>query len=484
MTVPVRIEFLTVSLLAAVALLFSAAPAAAGPMDTYGFGGRATGMGGAQTADAVGPEALFYNVGALGNSEQRVAFGMIFTVNQADILLHDRPQGYDVPDLGFDSPAVPSGNQRHPRSDTIGVAPYHAVSLGGVTSFGLERLRVGAMVQIPLTGFLDLSTHFADERERIYSNQLHYEFLGKSNRRFSLGFGGAYKVTDWMSVGLGALYVPGAAPGVEVFVEDLANQADVDLNADIPTTDNWGLLAGAVFELPLDLKLGLAYRGETYFEVNGQNTIYLGTENPAAEPIVQEFNWTPSYSPETFSGGVAWSPEGFQLQADLRFIRWSRYRDTQSAEPPFQDVFQGHLGAEVEVTDSTLIRAGVGYIPTPVPPQTGRTNYVDNNRLKTGLGAAHRFKLLGQDVEVEWALQLQSLFKRSVQKRQLDSYPDCGPGVTDLCDEVPDDTTTSETGRRYPEAQGLQTGNPGFPGFTSGGWLGGLVVDLAWRPDA
>jgi hypothetical protein len=52
--------------------------------------------------------------------------------------------------------------------------------------------------------------------------------------------------------------------------------------------------------------------------------------------------------------------------------------------------------------------------------------------------------------------------------------------VRQLCDELADDTKDPSTGLATAAAQGLQTGNPGFPGWTSQGTLLSLGLDLKW----
>lgn len=458
-------------------------PASAGPLDVYGFGGRGTAMGGAQSAGAEGPEAIFYNVGSLAEVDQQVAFGTIISVNQAEILLHDRPGGYEVPDLGNDSPSVPTGKAPRGRSDTTAVPGYRGLVASGVTSFGVEGLRAGFYMSVPISGFIDLETHFADERERLYSNKLHYEFIGKSLGRFDIGLGVAYRLTPWLSVGVGGMFVPSAVPTTDVFVEDLANQSDVDLNTDVETTNNWGLMAGTQVDILSNLRLGLAYRGEVFFRIHGKNRIILGTADPAEQTITQTIDWTPTYSPETFSGGVGWSPGRFDTQAGVEFKRWSNYVGNHSEPTSFNDTLSPRVGVEYQFSPTLDIRAGAGYEPTPIPPQTGRTNYVGNDRITASFGAGHAFDLWGQPVALDWTLQLQNLIAREVDKKPRDSFPNCGDDVSSICDEVPDSTENSETGRPYAEAQGLQTGNPGFPGFSSGGWMAAIVLDLSWRPD-
>jgi len=122
-------------------------------------------------------------------------------------------------------------------------------------------------------------------------------------------------------------------------------------------------------------------------------------------------------------------------------------------------------------------------VPSPVPDQSGRTNYVDNDRGMASVGASYKFDALGQPMQVDWALQLQMLLTRETHKTIRADYPDCAEGVDALCDEVPDDTAHPRTGQPFDEAQGMQTGNPGFPGFTSGGWMGAVVLELSWLPE-
>ncbi|MEY3014039.1 MAG: hypothetical protein RIT45_2774, partial [Pseudomonadota bacterium] len=73
------------------------------------------------------------------------------------------------------------------------------------------------------------------------------------------------------------------------------------------------------------------------------------------------------------------------------------------------------------------------------------------------------------------------LLPRDIDKDQLDTYPACAPGVATLCDEIADDTPNPNTGKPEPAFAGLQTGNPGFPGWQSYGTLLAFGLDLRWR---
>ena len=45
--------------------------------------------------------------------------------------------------------------------------------------------------------------------------------------------------------------------------------------------------------------------------------------------------------------------------------------------------------------------------------------------------------------------------------------------------EIPDDAIDGQLGEPIPGRSGVQTNNPGFPGFGSEGWIVGAGLDLA-----
>ncbi|MFB6264510.1 MAG: OmpP1/FadL family transporter [Bradymonadaceae bacterium] len=466
-----------------VAALAPPVPAVAGPVDVYNLDARSAAMAGAQTARADSPTTLFRNPSALVQTEGGVTAGFLGAVNRGEILLARRPEGFDIPDLGARTPTVPSGQVPRSRRDTTNPPGLAGLMFGVTTSFGIDDFRAGFAIFVPTAGIFDVQTHFADERERLFSNQLNYDIVGGSTHRLDMSFGAAYRVTDWMSVGLGATFLPGARPQSEAFLPDVTDQSDLDLNADIKSTNAWGVLGGLLIEPGSNVDLALSFRDAVSFDIKGRNRVRFGTGGATAGSATQEIDWTISYSPAMVFAGSAVDIGDLTLQLDAKYARWSDYRDDHSNDAGFHDTVSPKLGAEYALGDATDVRAGLSFVPTPVPEQTGRTNYVDNHRIVTGLGAGHAFDVGEQSFEVEWGVQLHLLVPRTHRKRVPSDPPDCGPGVSRLCDEVPDDTTDPETGRRYAAAQGLQTGNPGFPAYSSGGWLGAVNVEVTWLPD-
>lgn len=462
------------------ACVLAAVPAYANPFDVHGPGGRSAAMAGAQTAGADGATAIYDNVAGLSATPAGVQVGVFATVTEAPILLKERPDGYDVPDLGGRSPALPSSETRNPRSDTESPSPLVGVTAGVVTDFGGTKNRGGVLVMFPTSGLLVQRTRFADERERAFSNQLQHEVVGSRLHRPVIELGVARPLTERISVGIGGTYLPATSVTTEAYVADPADQSNADLNAEVRTGNQWGLLVGIDADLPRDLRAGLSFRQGVAFEMEGTNDVQVRGLPADEEETRQQLNWVPVSTPTSVRAGVAYGPGDIELAVDGRYTFWSSYVDTQGEHAGFDNTIQGRLGVEWKYSEDTRIRGGLGFVPTPVPDQTGRTNYVDNSRALVSLGAGHRFSFGEREFDASWHLRFQHLFFRDTDKEQLDDHPPCSPGETALCDEVPDDLEDPQTGEPYPEAQGLQTGNPGFPGFASGGWLGSLGVEVRY----
>lgn len=467
-----------------VALLVGSGQAWAGPLEVFGTGGEASAQGSAQGARPEGSMAVAINPGALALQERSLSVGMIAAFTQAEILLHARPPGYDVPDLGSDSPALPSSRTPRARQDTTSVSPLYGITVGGVTGLGFERVRFGATAFLPAGELLALDSHFVDERERFSSNRLYFELLDRRLRRMDLQFGAGWRLLDWLGVGMGMTMVPGAALANDVYLQDPTNQADIDLNLKTSTDFTWGWSAGATIEVARWLAIGLTYKSDVAVRVSGANRIYvLGAEGDEGGYVIQRFDLVPSYSPALATLGLASTLGRWSLSLDGQWTQWSRYRDTHNEDAGFDDTLSWRLGAQVRLSERMTGNMGLSWAPSPVPEQTGRSNYVDNDRLVLSAGTGHEVDLGGKPARVSWFMQLHALRTRHTTKATQQAYPECAPGVRALCDEVPDDTTDGRTGVPYEEARGLQTGNPGFPGFSSGGWMGVLGVAVTFARD-
>ncbi|HEX4353797.1 MAG TPA: hypothetical protein VHZ95_12800, partial [Polyangiales bacterium] len=166
------------------------------------------------------------------------------------------------------------------------------------------------------------------------------------------------------------------------------------------------------------------------------------------------------------------------LHANAVLGLWSSYIDRQDDRPLSDYAWKNtvSVGFGVRHTYGHLRTFLDGmFVPTPVPLQTGRTNYVDNDRISGSAGFDYDFKLFDVHFRAGLSGQLHVLIER--YQRKLD--PTTQANASQLVrDEFPDDAVDSR-GRPIANAQGLQTNNPGWPGFSSMGFLYGGAINLA-----
>jgi hypothetical protein len=126
----------------------------------------------------------------------------------------------------------------------------------------------------------------------------------------------------------------------------------------------------------------------------------------------------------------------------------------------------------------------VSYEPSPVPLQTGRTNYVDNDRYGIGGGVQYQFPIPETALELRVGLQgqLYILPQRTQMKIDPTSPPYAGSHYSQLVQDEWVDGATDNRGQVIAASNGLQTNNPGWPGFRSEGLIlgGGLNVSLLY----
>lgn len=459
------------------------ASAEASPFELYGASARGAALGNAMTAEASSADAVFYNVAGLARAVPGVSIGFMIGTDGARIALNERPSGYEIPDFGSSTPTVPSSGTLNERSDTDSMGTFGTLTIGAVTGLGSPRLRLGLLMTLPAFGVDGSSTRFSDERERLFSNALAYELIDSRVRRLDIEAGVAYRVLDMLSIGVGMTLQPKATTINGVYLENATDQSQVDINLSQSTGFSAGFTAGALLEVQDWMRLGLSFRQGLGFDIDGANTIQirgLSEEDVDEYPIQQQLAWRPQSSPTMVTAGAATDLGKSTVLFDMRYTVWSTYRDSQGDDAGFENTFSPRLGLEYRYSDATTARVGLGFDPTPVPDQVGRTNYVDNDRGAISIGASHNFEVRERSLSLSWFLQGQLLLERQTSKASAVAYPVCTDGVTVLCDEVPDDLRDARTGQPLAGAVGLQTENPGFPGFSSGGWIGAFGLELTW----
>ena len=454
-------------------------PAHGNPFDVYGLGARSAAMGNAGAATADDFSATYYNPAGLALAQPSFNAGLMMTYDDVAIRLKDRPDGYDLPDLGAKSPLIPSKYRLSPRTDTKDIPNTYALQLGGVVAPWLEELRVGFAVGMPFNSVGEQTTRYADEREQYFSNRLDFELLGHRQQQMSVLVAAAYRVTDWLAVGFGTSLLPNSATRAGVYLADAARQDQIQMTVQNQQKWNPTVHAGVLVSPSARLALGLSWRGQNAFSLDIRNDVQIkGFQGSSASfPVPQAANFVVNFTPHQFTAGAAYKSGQMLGTVDVIRSLWSHYLDSVGDPARFSDTWSVRTGGQWQATDHSQLYAGLRYEQSPVPDQTGRTNYVDNDRAGLSGGARHRFQVGDRALDVGWFVQVQRLLARDTNKTP-GAYAACTPGATAVCDEIADGQKDPVTGKAVVQAQGLQTGNPGFPGFLSWGTIFSVGVDL------
>ena len=455
---------------------------AANPFELYGVGSRASALGNIGASSADDYTAVHYNPAALVSGKSSLGGGFSYAAKQLEVNLSPRPSGYDIPDLGAASPTVPPQYRLNPREGQEGVDHTWTMYTGLSTNLGTDDLRFGLLLSLPVYHSTDsYPSTFPDEREQHFTNQVSFSLLGGRVEHFVAEFGVAYQVLDWLAVGVGASVMPDAFTRNFVYMQDAARQDEVNLNVDLKTSTQWRLNGGVLVKPNEQFRVGVSYRDEQYMSIRGVNEVQVrGLQGGESYPFEQDLYIITDYSPRQFTYSGTWIGESSMMTADLVYTVWSSYLDSHGEMADFKDTWSPRIGFEYDLGLEQKIRLGARWEPSPVPEQTGRSNFVDNDRYIISIGGGHPIEIAKKRLTISWHVQFHGLKGRTHTKAVPASLKVCEQDTQSLCDEVPDTTINSRTGQPYDEAQGLQTGNPGFPGYASGGLILQTGVELLW----
>ncbi len=200
-----------------------------------------------------------------------------------------------------------------------------------------------------------------------------------------------------------------------------------------------GRVAGmaSIMFRPFDfLSFGLKFIDEIMVKISFTDAIiFLGTT-----PVTLSGYVIDHYRPQMLTGGIGYLYKDL-LKADLDivFSRYSRFRAPvfvtklegaedvgealgleSSNKPNFNDTVSPRIGIEITPIDYLSIRVGYAYVPTPVPPQRGESNYMDSDKSIISFGLGFHFMdplgLLEKPVSINSFLQAHILDRGTTQK--------------------------------------------------------------------
>ena len=448
----------------------SVQPAQADLFEAFGSDARSQAMGSASVAVSQGHGSIYHNPAGLVFGGQRLSIGLFGNYDRTTVRLMRRPSGYDPTDYE---------TRVHARADTQEYGSSGGLLLGGTIHPWQGKLALGAMVAMPFEGVARMDTVYHDEREQYFSNRLSFVRMGANARRESIGFGLAYKFKPWLAMGLGLMVLPEVKTVNRVYTPNAADPSTVYLNIDTKNSLREALVVGVMAKPHDSVTLGVALQDEIAFNLGGRNDVQVRGTNDD-EVINQTLALTQGYHPPRATGGL-----GFEFSNDcvvdleVSWMGWSRFRGSHDEQVAFNDVVEYRGGVELPFAKESSVRVGGGWKPSPVGVQDGRFNYVDNDRFVVAAGGGRQFELWGQRFQLDVAVQLHGLISKTVHKKIQGAYEDCAAGGVSLCDEFPD-PGAGVTDELRARSEGLQTGNPGFPGYSHGGYLIHAALELQW----
>ncbi|HSW61594.1 MAG TPA: hypothetical protein VLJ60_12400, partial [bacterium] len=309
---------------------------------------------------------------------------------------------------------------------------------------------------------------------------------GDRLKQFSMAFALGGKVGDFLKLGAGLSVSTYTVTKNRVFVPDGTDPKTQIINSKMKV----GSSVSPYFSFVANPFLGLNLTGTFHFPRN-TGVVELNNEmqvwnwdygDDSKKYLAASSSMTAGYQPMKFSIGLFYDfvVAGYTISpmAAFEWSRWSTYINRHGEKPldKWDDVFSGMGGLHVKHRQRKAA-IDLAYIPSPVPAQDGRENYVDNNRLGFSVGYTEYFHFESFSIGGGISSSAQWLLKRTEMKDDKRPEEDGG-----LVDEFPDDTPyygIPEGAVAYDKAKkGLQTNNPGFPGWESSGFVLGIGISV------
>jgi long-chain fatty acid transport protein len=501
----------TATLVVAFGVSLLPARAAAAPL--FELVGANLGSGGLN-ARAYGPSAAstYFNPALLPRASQGFELG-VFVLNDAiSITLDARSDAVAVPEAALNnfnsgtrsagtSPALPTtwlanGCQRatgtcvtdlqaHPRQSGGTSSNTRAYQVVGLVNHLYKRyLTLGFYTLVPLGPFMQGHGFYDDEREQYFTNSLHPELYSDRLTSMSLSLGAGSQITKQLSIGLGfSLALANTATG-STYVCDATKVNDTLL-----LSTKLQVIAGvsphvAVSFRPIDqLDLSATIHTPQKMQTDTASASLLpnGDSQTAQRRSVQ------AWLPWTLGLGLAYDfyetdRHVWAVTATGTYELWSDYVNRQGEQPQvnfgWTNTVSGGLGLRYIYDKKLTAILDGAYKPSPVPLQTGRTNYVDNNRYSFNGGVTYDMPVEKWGVHFRFGGQAQVHFLQPRHQTKIPP-PTTGPHYSQLVQDEWSDAAVDSRGSLIPASAGLQTNNPGWPGFASKGFLLGMGLSAA-----
>jgi len=284
-------------------------------------------------------------------------------------------------------------------------------------------------------------------------------------------------IKTFLSFGVGLTMSIASTADTEVYVDDVVEQKLDKMRPYVVADTNF------IPHLAVLLKTSKNFFITSTIHFEYKNTVEIKTktmffdyENKDGEKFnEQTVGFTYYYEPLKVSFGFNWDilPKFMTIMSSVMYSRWSTYTSRVNKVPTqtWYDVISFNMGSKL-LLNIGVLSLDFSYIPTPVPDQTGRTNYVDNSQIGFAFSWGRRFVFSFMKFNLSANIQFHYLIPRSVIKNLNQKYA--------VIDEFPD-SVDSRTGEYIDDSKGFQSNNPGYPGFGSSGIVLASGLNLSFE---
>jgi long-chain fatty acid transport protein len=209
---------------------------------------------------------------------------------------------------------------------------------------------------------------------------------------------------DWLAIGAGVQIENADARLTNAGFFGLAlGDGDLELQADDDVA--FGFTAGALITPWRETKIGIGFRSSVHHDLDGKAQVHVpavGTTNMDASAELD--------TPESLGLSIHQRVTNkLSLVGTVEWTNWSRFDELRVkfdtpgvpdsvTEENWQDTYFFAVGANYQLTDNLLLRAGVAYDQTPVQDNFRTARLPDEDRYWLALGATYAFN---QNISVD-----------------------------------------------------------------------------------
>ena len=451
---------------------------------------------------SLSPSSSYYNPASLSWAVDQMSAGII-GVKQSLALTYDhRPEEAEILSSVYSarpSSATMKGSKSSAPLPSIllkprGLNSEHSEQLffstGLIKTLIQDLLTFGMTAMIPLHRFELQAPSYPDERAQYFDNQLHFERWGDSLEGLSVNLGLGLRLSEEWGLGMSLTSLNQAIATSQVFLSDASYQG---LSVISPKVEVFSVFSpslsvtwrssasGSQLIQPDSLKLlpmaSLTVHGPEEITVEGSSEVKIWNYPypEGEEAIVQRFTQHYRYAPIRVRWGATTPLLNLGIRGALArqvmlftggmWSQWSTAKSRSGDHAGWSDQVEVSGGA-IWSSSSFSIGSDLRWRPSPVPEQSGRSSYVDPHQAAIAMMSAYQLR---EDVSLQFNLQIHYLPQRRDVKDQRALSP--------VIDEFPS-SFDAITGELLNESIGLQTNNPGYPGYESRGvvWVGGLTL--------